>query len=388
MMLTGSGFTRAEKCTASTFLPHVIEAGGVYAGLGSALHRYLHLVAEVGAEAALQLIDPEYREACSKVELEGLPHSNPEGWAVEVAFAWDWLAGTGRELYRGSGARLYPALEPTELAGTADLVGLDGQTVIVLDLKSGWADLGRPEDSAQLQFYAVCAAAAYGASEAIVGFIRLVDGEPRYQQARLDAFALADATVRLQAIVDRCLQDEAEYRAEGLAIPVTGEHCKYCSAFLRCPAKATLAGQLAVSGTDLPALTVENAPLALERLWAAQEVLAKVEKAINELATSTPLRLSDGRIYGAVEATKESFDPLVGGEALAKAFGPELAAEAVEVESTLTKASIDRALRGRLQKGQKISKLQQEAFEAIRAAGGAKTAKWTQVKAFKPKAGT
>lgn len=392
MRLTGSGFTRAEMCPPSTFLPGVEEESSEYAKLGSAVHRYLQLVAEVGATAALELIDVDFRDVCAAIDLAEMPHSHPENWAVEVAFAWDWLAGAGRELYRGSGARVYGALEPTEVAGTADLVGIDGDAVVVLDLKTGWTPLGAPEESLQLAFYAVAAALAFGKSEAVVGFVRLVDGEPRFDCARLDEFALAEASLRLAAIVEQAMAAESAYDERAALELVAGEHCKYCRAFLRCPAKSTLLRELTVTSLEgpdavLPVIDAAQVPAMIERVWASKELLARVEKQLEEYATAHPVRLSDGRIYGAVESSKETFDPEIGAEVLEQTFGAAVATEAVEVTTSLTKARLLRALRrvAEATPGQKITHLERQAHEAIRAAGGAKTSTWKSVKAFRPK---
>jgi hypothetical protein len=393
--LTGSGFGRAEACPASTFLPAVKEAGGAAAVHGNVVHRYLCLVSEVGAEAALELMNLEHREVCAAIDLEQLPHAQRGAWAAEVSVAWDWATGAGREMARGSGRHEYD-IGPTESAGTADLATLVDGRLVVLDVKSGFADLGPPGEALQLLFYAVGLAAAWGATEATVGFV-YPDGR-QSKTAHLDAFDLAAAAERLRAVVERCRELEARYQADGHVTPRSGEHCRYCPAFLRCPAKATLVRELALQAassdpTDLaPVLDADSVPQVLERLLAAEEVLARVRRVLEEWAATSPVRLPDGRIFGAVEQSKESFDPDVGGSVLARLFGPEVAAKAVEVTKELTKAAVKRELRGvyeaRKAAGQKVtlSGLEREAHEAIREAGGATVSVWKSVRVFKPRA--
>jgi RecB family exonuclease len=395
MKLTGSGFGRAEKCPASTFLPHVLEQSSHASARGSAIHRFLCLVAEVGRDAALALIEEEHRETCAIIELDALPHSTPDAWGCEVAFAWDSQADTARELYRGSGAREYGELAEHEVAGTADLVGLadEGKTVIILDVKTGWAPLGPPAESLQLLFYAVAAARAYGAEKAVVGFVRLTDGYPVYQYATVDGLDLELAAERLKRVLFDARMAEVDYGATNQVTPVAGDHCTYCPAFSRCPAKVTLARELAVQSLSLdptqltPVLDVTTAAAVIERLWAVQELLKRVESVVDEFARAHPVTLSDGRVYGAIETSKESFDAALGGKALAQKFGVSVAAECVEVSSTLTKAAIKRALAKVAEKtGGKVTHLEREAHEAIRDAGASRVAVFTQVKAFKPKA--
>jgi len=391
--LSGSGFARAEACPASTFLPGVIEPPSVYAKAGVVVHRYLCLVAEVGVEQALELIDEEWREVCRLLEVEGLPHATPDAWAFEVAYAWDFVADTARELYRGSGARQYEGLGASEIPGTADLVGmLDASTVIVLDLKTGWKPLGSPVESTQLGFYAVAAARATGATRALVGFVRLIDGEPRYIYGTLDEFALEAMAERLKAIVAAASFAEFDYQATGDVQVVAGDHCQHCPAFLRCPAKVTLAREFALAaGATEPALIppvldAESVPAALERLWQVQEVCKRVEKALQEFAETRPVRLPDGSIYGAVEASEETLDPDVAAPIIAERFGDAVAGECVEVKKTLTKAALKRVLQPiAKERGDKWAPTERDVLDAIRAAGGSKTSKWTVVKAFKPK---
>lgn len=393
MRLTGSGFARAEACTPSTFLPGVDEPVSQHAKAGSAVHRYLCLVAEVGAESALELIEEEYRDLCAVLDLEALPHSSPEAWAVEVAYAWDYIQDTARELYRGSGARDYGDLAPSEVPGTADLVGLDGDTVIVLDLKTGWKPLGPPAESMQLGFYAVAAARALGATKALVGFVRLRDGAPRYEYATLDELDLEAMAERLRGVVSRVGEAEADWLLTGQPPTLrTGDHCEFCPVFLCCPAKATLVRELAVQAASsdpaelTPVLNAEDVPQALERLWAAQDVLSRVEKTLKEYAATNPVHLPDGSVYGAIEASEETLDPVIGEKVIAARFGEHFAAQCVETKVSLTKSAIKRVLQPLVKdRGDKWAPTERAVLEEIRAAGGSRVSIWPTVKVFKPK---
>lgn len=388
MKITGSGFERAEKCAPSTFLPRVKEAPSDYAKLGTVIHRFLCLVAEVGAEAAFGLIEEEFLDVCRSLDLDALPHSKPETWAVEVAYAWDFVKDTARELYRGSGEREYAALGENEVAGTADLVGLDGETVIVLDVKTGWSRLGTPAESLQLGFYAVAAARAYGCSRARVGWVRLADGVPKYEHDELDEIDLAAMAERLKTIVADAQFAEIDHQTTGALKLVSGDHCSFCPSFLTCPAKATLLRELAkqepANDSEL-VLSAEQVPAMLDRLWAMEKVLERVKKAIDEYATGTPVKFPDGRIYGQQERTTERIDPDIGKQVLAKLNGIDFANECVEVKKTLTKAAIERALKSRLKPGEKFAPLERKTHEALRAAGGVKTSTYWALSVTKPK---
>lgn len=388
MKLTGSGFERAEKCAPSTFLPGISSEASVYAKVGSAVHRFLCLAAETGREAALELMEVEHRETCAAIDLDSLPHASPGAWGVEVAFAWDWRADTARELYRGSGARKYEGLSADEVPGTADLIGLDGDTVIVLDLKTGWRPLGPPAESLQLGYYAVAAARAYGATRATVGFIRLVDGEPRYECANLDEFDLAAMAERLKGVVVTALEAELEHEASGeTSALVVGPHCTYCPAFRVCPANVALLRDLAKATeaapeAALPVLDAETAPRVWQRLEAAQKVLDVVKEALEAYAVAHPFDLPDGQRVGQVETTRESID----GEAARSVLPPDIYEAAAKVTVDLTKADLKRAARQYLPEGKKVTHFERELLESLRAAGATKASTYYSVRSFRPKA--
>lgn len=337
---TASSLDRAERCPASTCLPVVNEPPASATKLGTAIHAYLANVGAVGLSAAIQQVPPEFRVAAEAINVEGFPHVRSECFAFEVAYAYDWAAATARELGRNVD-RQYGAAKPTELVGTADVVAVGAESVVVLDLKTGWRDLGEPAKSLQLGFLAVAAAHAYGRAEATVGWLRIIDGEPVYRTQTLDFAQLVAMAERIAAVVDACyaaelLGDAADYRI--------GEHCHYCPAFLRCPAQMGLARQLAhdteLAGSELPPLTAEDAPRILERLEASEKLLERIRKHVDAYAKAQPIRFPDGRTYCLQEKSREKLDPDKAGPVL-KEFD---LVEAIEVSRELTKASLKRAI--------------------------------------------
>ena len=384
-MITGSGFERAEKCPPSTFLPHVKSDPSVHAKAGAAVHRYLCLVSEVGAEAALELVDKEFRHICEAIDLSTLPHASPEGWAFEVAFAWDPARDTARELYRGSGERDYGNVEEHEVPGTADVIGLsDEDTVVVLDLKNGWRRLGAPGESLQLGFYAVAAARTTGATRAIVGWVRLADGTPKYEWAELDAIDLDAMAERLKAV----LQFAAEEKADVTKIELhEGDHCTYCPAFLQCPAKVTLLRELLALPAQPALIPQEQIGAMLERLWLAREVLERTEKMLEERVRSHPAKLpSTGETYALVEQEKEKIDPVVGRTIVSALVGSELAEKCVENEPTFTKAQLKRIVQPwTRERGLEWAPTERQLLADIKAAGGVTTSRFPLFRRIKQK---
>lgn len=392
MKLTGSGFPRAEACPPSTFLPFVHQPDTSASKRGTAVHKFLCLVCEVGHEAALGLMaSDEHYEDLKAIDIVRLPHAQPDAWAAEVALAWNPTTDTARELYRGSGKRDYSSCTTDEYAGTLDVVAIDGDCFVYLDVKTGWGNLAAPRDALQLGFGAVAGARAYGCTRATVGWIRLVDGEPVFQVDELDELDLNAMAERLRRVIEAATIAEADFEASGRDLstitPVQGEHCRYCPVFLRCPANATLLSAIAANDPVAPAVIDESViPQTLERIWAFRKVLDAVEKNINDYAHAHPVPMPDGKIYGPVEMSRESLDPVIGGNVIANMFGDEMARTAVEEKLELTKASVERVSRIVAEREKrKISHVEKEVLEAIRAAGGSKAPKYLTVKLHKPK---
>lgn len=379
-MITGSGFERAEKCPPSTFLPHVKSDPSVHAKAGAAVHRYLCLVSEVGAEAALELVDKEFRHICEAIDLSTLPHASPEGWAFEVAFAWDPARDTARELYRGSGERDYGDVEEHEVPGTADVIGLsDEDTVVVLDLKNGWRRLGAPGESLQLGFYAVAAARTTGATRAIVGWVRLADGTPKYEWAELDAIDLDAMAERLKAVLQFAAEEKLELHE--------GDHCTYCPAFLQCPAKTALLREVLALPSQPTVIPKEQVGAMIERLWLGKEVIDRTEKMLEEYVRAHPTKLpSTGETYALVEQEKEKIDPVVGRTIVSALVGSELAEKCVENEPTFTKAQLKRIVQPwTRERGLEWAPTERQLLADIKAAGGVTTSRFPLFRRIKQK---
>jgi hypothetical protein len=390
MKLSISGLGRVEKCPASVVLSKTFGRESKYARRGNMLHSYLYLVSTVGAEAALELMPLDEREACAAVELERLPAAKPESYAAEVAFAFNWRTGTARELGRGLD-RAYDCRvdEACEIPGTADVVGLTPTHVIVLDYKSGWADLGDVANNLQLLGLGLAAARAYGREDAFVGILRLrPDGTPWFDVVELGPMELDAAEVRIRGI---CEAAEKVRLAEHFDVQ-EGLWCRHCAAFDSCPAKVRLAASLAYPARvqdSIPTLTVESVPAVLDRLAAIKEVVARVEDSVREFARVNPVPLPGGKVYGAVQVVEESPMPLEGAAVLREKFGEAAAVEAlVQPPPKMSWASIERGLRAHMREQgltRGIDELKRAAREALRAAGAVEESRSVQVKIHKPK---
>ena len=392
-MLSMSRIDRAIVCPASAVLP---EADSITAGAsrGTALHAFLAAALEVGRDEALSRIqDEDDRVAAELLNLEGLPASKPGGWAAEVAYLYNAETGAAREVGRAIG-RAYPPHDLPEIAGTADVVGLadDGETIVVMDYKSGHAWVPAARDSWQLRSLALAACHAHGRHRAMVGIVRLWgDGGHWTTTAMLEEMDLDCAAVELHHLVGRVFNAAVEYK-ERQRMPqvVEGPHCAFCSSLPWCPAKSALVLAAAASPEKmvLPvevALTIETAARAYERAKTAIDLLEKhVLAPIREFAQSTPVPLPGGLVLSEVEQSREVVHGQIAVDVLAKLHGPDVARAACEIKSS--KAAIERALKPLVTTDRKLSALKKETLTALREAGGIEERFAHYVREHRPKA--
>lgn len=358
-MITFSGLHRVKACPPSAILPHSEKANDAATNQGVEVHRFLELLSTgISREAALELCTSEHRRFLSVIEVDKLPATAAGQYAAEVAFAYNWRNGTARELGRGTG-RDYSDVGPDEIPGTADVVGLTPDAVVVLDYKAGpYANRrGAVGESMQLRGYALAAARAYGKERAIIGEIRIgADGAPAFETAEVTAEMLAtdEAALRSDMLAVQSLIDG---RAE---LPtVEGPHCAYCPAFASCPAKSALARALGGDGTSLALgeLTPETALKARERSKAAKQVLKQVDEALDLYFRANPVTLPSGKVLG--EKAERTPNMRLALPILRDLHGAEVAKAAIKAEPKMTWASIKDALHAlwesRKAKGEKVT---------------------------------
>lgn len=388
MKFTMSSAGRAEACPPSTFLPRIDEVASRAAERGRAIHAFLCNVALVGRDDALLKVPKDFLSDCEVIDLERMPHLTPDAWAFEVGLAWDWENDSARELFRNSDSRDYSGCRPAELAGTCDVLGATSDSVIILDVKTGYFPLGPPEKSLQLLSYAVAAARAYNKPNALVGWIRLRDGQPCFEQAFVPMLELDQAAARMRATVDAGLAGELLFTMDPSTLALNvGPHCKFCPSFRVCPANVSLLGELvrvSEGKQNLPVLDAQTAPLVLQRAEAAQKVIDAVIETVKTYAEAHPFDLPNGDRYGKTGSTREKLDGLVGKQVL-EGIDPELANRAVEVSYELTKAGLDRAVQARLPAGKKKTHYVKELLDKLREAGAARAETYYSVRRFKPK---
>lgn len=173
-MITASSLARLRACPSSAALQRA-ETYNEWADLGHDAHEEL---------ADLANLEPR------------LAQYVPPGARVEVKFAYDVATGAARIIGEGGG-RNYGVIGPTEIAGSCDVLGVEFGRVVIVDWKTGFADVEPARSNAQLWFYALAACRALGLHAAVVRIVYTQSG--RCDEYEIDcgehASAFADAAI-------------------------------------------------------------------------------------------------------------------------------------------------------------------------------------------------
>lgn len=387
---TASSLWLAALCPASHVLP---QTRMVSADMerGTAVHRYLERLPEVGRARALAEVPPEHREMCERID----PAQVPQGLR-EAAYAWN--VDTGEVLHLGNGigrdytaalrrkleerdgsadqeamhragqgggaaaqARLHEgggrpvvakgdheaaAAQPVGrwIFGTADVVETDGPVVVsdykVTDVPIDGNSLLKPAgQSHQLRFLALAVARLTGADAVEVAHLRVggdgrIDGSDR---AGLGYFDLAQVGEEVRGIV------AGVERAAGQAQPdlSPGDHCRFCAAAQRCPSTRALIGQL-IEDLDMAPLPVIADAVAWQWVKEARAALDLLDQELRRRAALMPIHLPDGREVREVEVEQRRLDPRVTFDVMRDAYGRGASWQAMET----SKAAVQRVTGG------------------------------------------
>lgn len=343
---TGSTLDRTAMCAASAALPQIFDgddSDDKARSKGSARHEFLKRTSDVGREAALAEVDPKHREHCEVINTAKL--ADRLKLSTEIALAYNWVDDTARILTPVA-PRVYEIDTECEVAATADIAAHDpgASRVYVGDYKGPRAWLPKPENSMQLGVEAVALARIYGADEAQLEYIRLLDdGNSRRFDGVLDTFGIEAAAARVRETMGLVGIVRREYEAGRIPNVTEGPWCGYCPARMHCPAKtagmrAVLAGDAKISLRE--SITPENASRVYEMWRKAEDYLSQVKSAIYAYGIVAPIKVrdeEDGSIRYFGEISREGNDVLDGKkthQVVTKRYGAEAANEVVTMEAT------------------------------------------------------
>lgn len=290
-LITASALPRLFACTASgVYLPGAVDklielAGSTVSERGRKAHE------DIEADAELGQLD----EAVAKFIPDGSKH--------EMAFAYNVATGEAVPLPNAVGRAYWAAVQeshPTWLAGDviagrADVIGVDKSRgegtdrMVVIDWKTG-RNVGAPGSNAQLLFYAMCAARAYGTDEALVRVVYL-RGETAYpSDADVGFFDLEAYEAKLRAVVSMVRAGEAVEKA--------GDHCRYCPVKTNC--KTFGAIELAAKSMPVGAeivVTPDTRALAAASLEMMESYVRRLKEALHrDVYSNGPIPMADGRV--------------------------------------------------------------------------------------------
>jgi hypothetical protein len=232
---------------------------------------------------------------------EWLDQSCRVGWRAEVAFGYDPETEEARELERREHRDYDATCTANETcAGTADIVAIDGDCVVVYDWKT--TTEGAPDVDArdQLEWLALFAARAWHFDRARIVTLKVTEnGVDPIDGGELDVFALDGIAQRIRADVARIPG----------AAPEPGDHCagRYCKALSVCDRGG--AGMPAALPALIPpkhlaspfrySTTIES-PDHLAWLLEVRPIVRKFDemlgKSIEAYVADGPVTATDGRI--------------------------------------------------------------------------------------------
>lgn len=379
-MPSASSLDRAERCVASLFLPIIREPSDRYAERGSGVHAFVLRAREIGRKEALAEIPKKapHRRLCERLPVDLLP----EGGQLEVAFAYDPETDTARILGYNIG-RQYEEHGATfrDICGTADLQGSVGDTLVIIDWKSGYMPLPDALESWQLRFLALAGCRALGFSKARVAYwILREDGNVIEDAAELDAFDLDTTADRLRSLVSRVFAAAAaEEEAPEVSV---GEWCRYCECKAACPAMGGAVRTLIAMPSATELVTPAHVAKAFLLIEKIKPLLAAYEERIKMFAREAPIDLGDGRVLSEQDKSKRVFDTDKAFAALQAEFGDEIAAIAAERRFTLDTLSRSMVVAAE-RLGQPVDTLEARALKVIGDAGGVTVVPGSEVRARK-----
>lgn len=323
-MITASALNRLLNCTPSAVLPRA-ETASEWADAGHDEHEEL-------AHALLVGDLPPW-----------IARIMPADARPEIAVAFDVATRVGRIIGENL-KRAYGALGAFEICGSADAIGTEGDAVVVVDFKTGHADVEPAAINSQLAFYALAASRALGKTSAIVRIVYTKSN--RVDEAELDMFDLASFADQLERLYVKVAElHEARRRGEQLETR-EGSWCKHCASKHVCPSKVALIGQLGGLTVIGEGVTRETAAAAYEQIVRVEQLAKEARSRLNTFVDEQgPIDLGNGRMFG--RYIREGNESLAGDAAvtaIAEVVGEAAREfEKIAVERRTSKAAIDRA---------------------------------------------
>lgn len=315
-LFTASSAARAAACPASCALPATSSTSS-YAERGRSIHAFIRRVlVGTSREAALALVDPQWRATCAGIDFEQVC-SDLTDVRVELAFAWN--VKTRKARFIGENLeRNYGPRDPWEICGTSDIIGFDYRArPVVWDTKAGHQRVTAIPENWQMRFFGIVLRALYGAPEVDgrLGYVR-ESGNILRTAHTLDGFALDEFEDELESAAERVVRAREDFAAgKRLRVVQGDEQCQFCEATASCPANVALArsmvsdiGDLAAKAErDLQAMTPRELGDVYEKLGNMKRLVEIVDDGLKVVGAHRPFELADGRTVEMTSREVERF---------------------------------------------------------------------------------
>lgn len=290
--ITGSALERVYNCPGSTALPQANSTTEA-----STQGNTNHTIIEVGLATGNYAGLPDVARGMMG---DGVTVR------VEVAYALDLEKRTVRCLGERIG-RNYGELCEWEIALTVDAIFTGPGGTCVVDWKSRERTTVATANW-QLRTGCLAVLTEMGLTETDGAIAYLDDGF--IDPMMLDVFQATALWGDLRHLVAQAKRAQ-KAAADGLPVSVhSGSWCRYCPAFVHCPAQTKLALAMLGEASDLAVATMsdEQAGRAWEKLKEIQAIAGKIEDALRTRAKRTSLPLSNGKRLALVSSSRRSVD--------------------------------------------------------------------------------
>lgn len=378
---SGSEEDRVFACPTSGGALAQVRDDSDGARVGSAKHQFAYELDSICRErdiwevtteirdVALARVPEEHRKVVAALDHRGL-YIGPQ-WGHEITYALDMTTGNARCVGRGLN-RDYGGVDRTrEKVLTLDVVGVDNDTLVVVDFKS---EHDTSPHARQVELGMVAAARHLewvGPSHGVLARM-CDDGE-----VRDDPPVVMDDAARDMFWIEVLATEQRRQRAGDAALlgaqpfVAEGAHCRYCPSKLACPAKVGWLLKLerdafSVEHWFSQQLTADAAAKGWTRYRAMQDVLTRVRNMFDAYAKEHPFEVGDGVWFGVPDTDgNESLDGDVAFDVLREIHGEQVALAAVELRCT--KTALRKALRSKVAV---LAPAEREVLAKIRERGG------------------
>jgi len=330
-MITGSALTRILNCPSSEALEKA-ENASEWADAGHEDHE------ELAHQVRTRTLPPE------------LAKYVPPDPHAEVKLCYDAATHEGRFVGQASD-RNYGAPRPFEIFMSTDVVGVDedGETVIVVDWKTGQSDVEPAATNGQLWGCALAACRALDKSRAIIRIVYTNRPGAPCDEHLIEGLELAEFAGQLERLHLVVTERKAAKSRGEILETREGSWCKYCAAKWRCPSKVGLLIQVAEKGLAIigeTEMTPERARRGYEQIVAVEDLVRDARKRLETYVDEQgPIDLGNGRAFGRyARRGNEKLSGDVAVQAIAAVVGEAAREfESLAVERSTSKAAIDRA---------------------------------------------